>query len=473
MKNLIKRCKNSFPQNGLTLVELLITLAILGMMVAVLFAIVNPLEQNRKANDAIARNTAAEFLQASLRYNTDNGSYPWNTSLCINYPTPLPTTPPTPIPTGVLANLPPNILHYWTMNGAANAAEADIGNQSSPRPLSLGGAVGTTAGVSSNTGTARVMTAFAGYYLYSPRPDTLPATGAYTVNFWVQTSQTTEAFMAMNNYNLPGNDGFTIYDNYGGNITTMMVSLTNGNASQQTNISIPLTNNIDDNNWHMITLSFTGDTTANGVKFYVDCSSPACPLTAATALGPRSGNTGYFGIPNYINQSTDLFAGNYDEVGIWNRVLSPTEISNMYNYYKAVAPTSAPTPTPLPGGGLQSITTPAPLSTVTSCIQTMSVQGDLKNNFNNISSSVLQNVYLSQPNPILTPPDPSSLIVCYLPKSRTGQQDPQAKYVQNGYTAPYTGGGSTITGYDVNGVPQSTDTCISAGGNNYCYVCVY
>lgn len=76
---------------GLTLIELLVVVAILGILAAVLLAAVDPIQQQLKATDAVAENTANEFVQSNYRYYGSKTAYPW-------YPTPgcyaAPTTTP-------------------------------------------------------------------------------------------------------------------------------------------------------------------------------------------------------------------------------------------------------------------------------------------------------------------------------------------------------------------------------------------
>jgi|SRR5581483_185263 len=79
--------------SGLTLVEILVVLAILSILVGVILAAVDPFEQKKKANDALSKNTSIEFIQAALRYYTDNGSYPWLSSACYTGQTPLASGP--------------------------------------------------------------------------------------------------------------------------------------------------------------------------------------------------------------------------------------------------------------------------------------------------------------------------------------------------------------------------------------------
>lgn len=475
---------------GMTLIELTIVMAILAIVAAILFAVVNPVEQKRKANDALSRNTAAEFLQAALRYSTDNnGTYPWNSNSCISYATPTPSTTPTPTPTGFFANIAPGVLHYWGMNAASSLGETD---QAGTSNMNLIGSCSSVSGAGVNTSTARSdPSATSANYLYAPSAS-IPGSGPWSMAFWVKTSTAGTVFSTTQgsfhwvttcngcNYQgdtnepgmafVAGGSGAFYISRYSGDVTQAGCGCgTSGWNPNPPSYSLSTTGpSLMDNNWHYVVITWTGDTSTNGINIYIDCNSSSCtPNATGTApflSGGNQQNLAWF----YGWGFTNSLTGSIDEIGVWSRILTTTEISNMYGFYQGVVqgPTATPTPTP---PGYAAITTPAPLSALSSCISNIATAGDVKDTFNNTPQSTLNNVYVNQPNPVLTPADSGSITVCYLPRSRSAQQDPTAKYVQGGSYAPSGG----VYGYDINGIPQSSGSCISAGGANYCYVCLY
>jgi len=76
VKKLLNFRSNRFSK-GLTLIELLVVVAILGILAAILLAAVDPIEQQLKATDAVARNTSAEWVQAANRYFGGKQGFPW------------------------------------------------------------------------------------------------------------------------------------------------------------------------------------------------------------------------------------------------------------------------------------------------------------------------------------------------------------------------------------------------------------
>jgi len=60
---------------GFTLVEMLIVIAIIGVLAVAVLSAINPVEQMRKARDTRRKSNAAELLNAVERYYTTNETY--------------------------------------------------------------------------------------------------------------------------------------------------------------------------------------------------------------------------------------------------------------------------------------------------------------------------------------------------------------------------------------------------------------
>lgn len=63
---------------GFTLVELLIVIALIGILSVAVLSTINPIEQTNKANDSKMKNDASEVLSALERYYASQQLYPWN-----------------------------------------------------------------------------------------------------------------------------------------------------------------------------------------------------------------------------------------------------------------------------------------------------------------------------------------------------------------------------------------------------------
>ena len=157
----------------------------------------------------------------------------------------------------------------------------------------------------------------------------------FTYNLWVNIS-TVPANNA-NAYQLLGDDDASTVDHKGyqsiqyvqesGEIMLFI----NRNASGGSNDQYGATINLGTGVWHMLTFTLDGNT----IKLYMDGNSSPAISGSSTQTGSNVdlGPDG-FGIGNFSRQENfpDHFtSGHIDEVGVWNRVLSSSEISELYS----------------------------------------------------------------------------------------------------------------------------------------------
>lgn len=105
---------------------------------------------------------------------------------------------------------------------------------------------------------------------------------------------------------------------------------TNPDGASGTTTSVAATNSLSTGTWYHLVGTFTSGT--NGQKLYINGSLDA----QATPIGSViNNNSAAFQMGNSPGQfggySSNYFDGLIDEVGIWNRVLSGTEVSELYN----------------------------------------------------------------------------------------------------------------------------------------------
>lgn len=67
----------SLRKLGFTMIELLIVIAVLGILAVAVLAAINPIEQINRGRDTGSRSDAEQLLSAIDRYYAAQGNYPW------------------------------------------------------------------------------------------------------------------------------------------------------------------------------------------------------------------------------------------------------------------------------------------------------------------------------------------------------------------------------------------------------------
>lgn len=158
----------------------------------------------------------------------------------------------------------------------------------------------------------------------------LGAGSPFTFNLWVNVTTTpsasTEAHM------LSWCDNTTAYGKiynhlkFYNNAGTLEYYITRNNGGTQTQTGAA--SSISTGTWNMLTYTWDG---ANQ-KLYKNGNSSPVLTQASTIAGTNTSNGGTDGFKVFAQQdNTAYLSGLIDEVGVWSRVLSTSEISSLYN----------------------------------------------------------------------------------------------------------------------------------------------
>jgi len=150
-------------------------------------------------------------------------------------------------------------------------------------------------------------------------------TGDFSYAFWVKFSTTN--IRSIMDYGQTGNSPGYAVDciNIGGSSEAFQIAVSDGST-----LSYPFINTThawNDGNWHLlvVTCSRSGNMVA-----YVDNVREGSVSTSAASGSVNSNNGFGFSLgANYAGG--DLFDGSVDEFGLWNRVLTSTEIGRLWN----------------------------------------------------------------------------------------------------------------------------------------------
>ncbi len=172
--------------------------------------------------------------------------------------------------------------------------------------------------------------------------------GSFSVSLWVKTTSTVDAAIF-------GNKNWTSGANVGWVLSTYpSAKSVNWNTSGGSRRDIGLDPPIYDGNWHLVTLTF--NRSSNQVTCYSDARtvmiSDMLPSGTASLSAGLSTLIGSSGSGQYGGKAA------IDDVAIWSRVLSPVEISTIYNNGTPLLNLiSGPTPTSTVGASSTSTAT--------------------------------------------------------------------------------------------------------------------
>ena len=193
------------------------------------------------------------------------------------------------------------LVAYWTLNEASGTRFDSVGSND----LTDNGGVGSAPGVQGNAASFDTTT---GQYLQSPAITTIGL--AWTLAFWIQPQDTTTQMTIMDSV-----DGLAprlFIERTPEN--RLRVVLPGGNQTGTTAIGTT---------WRH--LCFVSDGTS--LRVLIDTTEEFTIASTADNAGFENGAT--FG--ELVINNTRQFIGDIDEVGIWSRVLTSGEISDLYN----------------------------------------------------------------------------------------------------------------------------------------------
>jgi hypothetical protein len=232
------------------------------------------------------------------------------------------------------ASLPTNLVSYWRMEETSGSRIDTPGSND----LTDNNTVTSGTGIQ---GTAASFDENNGEYLTMPAAAGLSNVNAYTVAFWLNCPSGSSDAPQVISIDAAGRTAgdFRFIKNVGGTITLVMDT---GAADQV----IAGTTNVCTGGWHHI--AWTGD--GSTMKLYIDGSQEGGNVASTINLNTAN-RVWYFGV-RFGLVETDYYNGLMDEVGVWTRALSSTEVSALYNGGTGIPYEAPPAPTPAFGEGI-------------------------------------------------------------------------------------------------------------------------
>lgn len=153
-------------------------------------------------------------------------------------------------------------------------------------------------------------------------------TNSFSVSFWYNGTPPASGGMVISKLGLISYCGYYIYIDNSAGYTIGIYLLASASSLQKRCRAI--TNGLF-SNWVHFVVTYDGSSNANGIDFYVNSSkNPFTIITDANNLNSSILNTDIFQIGNWI-QGNNSVGAKLDEFGIWNKVLTQTEVNTLYN----------------------------------------------------------------------------------------------------------------------------------------------
>jgi len=207
-----------------------------------------------------------------------------------------------------------SIVSYWKLDDASgNAIDAHASND---------GVV--TSATQGETGILNDCYLFDGTNDYITVPDNsaldIDGTKSFSISAWVKTTDTGAEYLFNKRYTDGAGAGWSVLVN-GGYLDTYWKDST-GQTIASTNDGTQ----VNDGDWHHVGLSFNLAT--GSLTRYVDGSQTGTVDTNTNLDDMSNARSFYIGC---VDAPASFFSGNIDEIGIWAKVLTADEFTELYN----------------------------------------------------------------------------------------------------------------------------------------------
>ena len=162
-----------------------------------------------------------------------------------------------------------------------------------------------------NGGSSKLTTASTGYNL----------SGDFSISLWMySTDMTTYPWIFHDWDNNKNNIFYIIYDNGGGTGKMNYYRGNGGTSYAGGSLGGAFATTLNVNTWYHLVITQSGTT----AKFYVNNASPE-----TNTMGYSGGATNTYN--HFGGYTSDWLAGRLDEIGVWSRAITATEVSDLYN----------------------------------------------------------------------------------------------------------------------------------------------
>ena len=211
-----------------------------------------------------------------------------------------------------------NLVSYWKADESSGNMADSVGSNTL---TNVGTCTFATGKINNGVVTTRNSK-----YMENTSSTGLNPTGAFSINFWanwsaLDTSNWNGMLSKLDNTSRAWGTG--ILNAGSGNYTVQLDLGTSGGSSNTHSVSTPVTTNT----WYMWT--FVYDDSSTLVKIYKNATEIYTTSSAQSSVQAGTANVrlGWRNNPSSVDGSTATF----DEIGFWNRAISSTEVTSLFN----------------------------------------------------------------------------------------------------------------------------------------------
>jgi hypothetical protein len=154
-------------------------------------------------------------------------------------------------------------------------------------------------------------------------------TDAFSIFCWIKTSNA-DSYIISKMINSSQTGYYMATFNSTGKLTVSLANTSNTNELREVTTTA---DELDDNQWHHVGFTYDGSSSSAGLKLYIDGQEKTTDITYDTLSSTiLNDDKAYLGIRDGLG--TDRFAGQMDDIRIYNKVLSASEIQELYQVFQ-------------------------------------------------------------------------------------------------------------------------------------------
>lgn len=211
-----------------------------------------------------------------------------------------------------------NLVSYWKLDESSGNAADSVGSNT----LTNTNTVTYSAG-KINNGAKYVRTSSQYHSITNASQTGLGIIGDLSIGFWMKPTTITPPstyFMLVDKFGNGSNLSYSVRQNN----SNIYFSISSDGTTEH-NVS-GTTGNLQANVWQYVVVTYTA--ASHLATFYYNGSSVGTADTIVTSIFNGTAN---FELANGVDNVTYLYDGMLDEVGVWSRVLSSSEVTQLYN----------------------------------------------------------------------------------------------------------------------------------------------